>query len=474
MFARRVPRLSAGRVSLARRAWTSGWLALAVSLSPALVACGSRDSSPTRPNVILISIDSLRADHLACYGYERPTSPAIDALAAGGVLFERAVAQAPWTLPSHASLFTSLYTRTHQTGDVSRRLPPFPTLATELAGAGYSTMAVVGGTFMQTEFGLDRGFEIYDDELAKAGHRQSHRAVTSPETLEKSLQLLGTSPSPFFLFVHFWDVHYDYIPPAPYDTLFDPDYEGDITGHRFYGNDAVNAGMDPADLEHILALYDGEIAWVDEHVAKLLSELEARGLAEDTLVVLTADHGDEFFEHGLKGHTHSLYEELLHVPLVVRGPGVPSAVRVPQRVELIDVMPTVLELVGLPVPDGAQGRSLRPLLDGAPWPPRPSFAETSKARKTANKADKGYASTVYLEERKLIQYERQRHPDEVYSLGDDPGEHNDLSASPAGAAPLLEAHRSWLERIPTGRAALHGGLDAHTLEQLKGLGYVDD
>lgn len=455
--------------SLAR---LGGLLALGLGLG----ACGASEApapSEARPNVILISIDSLRADHLECYGYGRSTSPSIDALAAEGALFEQAIAQAPWTLPSHASLFTSLYVRTHQTGDVSRRLPPFPTLATELGEAGYATMAVVGGTFMQTDFGLDRGFQQYDDELAKAGHRQSHRAITSPETLEKSLRLLDGTTAPFFLFVHFWDVHYDYIPPAPYDTLFDPDYEGDLTGHRFYGNDAVNADMDARDLEHVVALYDGEIAWVDEHVGRLLQSLEERGLADDTLVVLTADHGDEFFEHGLKGHTHSLYEELLHVPLVLRGPGVAAAARIPERVELVDVMPTVLDLVGLPIPDGAQGRSLRPLLEGSELAPRPGFAETSKARKTADKTFKTYASAVYLADRKLVQYE-QHHPDELYDLARDPGEQDDLAPPGAGDAALLEAYESWLERVPTGRAALHEGLDEETLEQLKGLGYVDE
>ena len=173
-----------------------------------LCLCGCAAPGPEtteqRPlNVILISIDSLRADHLGCYGYERDTSPAIDALARDGVLFEQVVSQAPWTLPSHASLFTSLYGRTHRTNDVSRRLPhDVPTLAGALAEAGYSTRAIVSGTFMQSRFGLDSGFEIYDDALARVTHRRSHESVTSPTTQERALELLNAAPEPFFLFLH--------------------------------------------------------------------------------------------------------------------------------------------------------------------------------------------------------------------------------------------------------------------------------
>jgi arylsulfatase A-like enzyme len=439
-----------------------------------LAGCGgpATDSGEQPLNVVLISIDSLRADHLGCYGYDRETSPAIDALARDGVLFEQVVSQAPWTLPSHASLMTSLYGRTHQTNDVSRRLPAdIPTLASVLAEAGYSTRAIVAGTFMQSRFGLDSGFQIYDDTLARVTHRRSHESVTSPTTHERALELLNSAPEPFFLFLHYWDVHYDYIPPDPYDTMFDPDYSGPVTSSRFMKNRAIHPGMDPADLAHIVALYDGEIRWVDEHIDMLLDSLHARGLDERTIVVLTSDHGDEFFEHGERGHSHSLYEELVRVPLIMRVPGAEGGRRVRERVELIDVMPTVLELAGVPFPAGIQGRTLGPALQGAALEQRACFTETNKSRKTKDEELRSDSWAVVDGGHKLIAFGDDRFPSELFDLESDPGETENRYGEPPTER-LLELHRAWLERIPTGEGVPNEGVDEATLEELRGLGYV--
>jgi len=450
---------------------------LALTCALLLTACArpTDDVAASRPpNVLLISIDSLRADHLGCYGYERDTSPAIDALAGEGVLFERAVAQAPWTLPSHASLLTSLYSRTHQTNDVKRRLPAdVPTLAASFEAAGYATRAVVSGTFMQSRFGMDRGFQVYDDTLAHVSHRRSHEAVTSEIIHDRAMELLSSAPEPFFLFVHFWDVHYDYVPPPPFDTKFDPGYEGEITSQRFMKNDEIHAGMDPADLAHIVALYDGEIAWVYEHVDRMLDGLARRGLDERTIVVVTADHGDEFFEHGEKGHTHALYEEQLHVPLIVRMPGLAGGRRVAERVELIDVMPTLLAEAGLAEPPALQGRSLGPLLRGEPWEERPAFSETTKGRKRKDDELKSKSWCVYDGARKLTVFAGDRYPNELFDLRSDAGETNNLFDESSGAE-ALALYRDWLERIPEGEGAANEGVDEETLRQLRSLGYVGD
>jgi arylsulfatase A-like enzyme len=446
-----------------------GGVALAAACSP-----GPQPMQAVRaPNIVLISIDSLRADHLGCYGYGRETSPAIDALAREGVLFENAVAQAPWTLPSHASLLTSLYARTHQATDAKLRLPAEPaTLAGELREAGYSTRAVVGGTFMQARFGLDRGFDVYDDTQARVSHQRSHAAVTSPTTHERALELLNGAPEPFFLFVHYWDVHYDYLPPPPYDTKFDPDYAGSVSAQSFMKNEAIHAGMDPRDLAHIVALYDGEIAWVDHHIDLLLDALSRRGLDERTIVVLTADHGDEFFEHGEKGHMHSLYQELLHVPLLVRLPGLVAGRRVTERVELIDVMPTLLEAAGRPVPDGLHGRSLLPLVQGGTRLARPAFAETTKARKSKHaEEEKLEAWCVYDGAHKLITFTEDRHPPELYDLDADPAEQANLVGRLA-ADPLREQLHTWRERVTSGAAVENEGVDEDTMRTLRSLGYV--
>ena len=228
-------------------------------------------------NIILISIDSLRADHLQCYGYQRPTSPAIDALAADAILFERASSQAPWTLPSHASLLTSLYPRSHQATKLNRSLPRrVSTLASELKRAGYNTHAIVSGPFMQRSFGMAQGFDTYDQNLALGGHTKSHKAITSPRIQRRTSRFLDETPSPFFLFLHYWDVHHDYIPHAPYDEMFDPDYEGDLPRLGMISSRRVRSGMPPRDLQHLVALYDGEIRWVDHHIGLLLDELKER------------------------------------------------------------------------------------------------------------------------------------------------------------------------------------------------------
>ena len=446
---------------------------LALALLALLAGCTGATGDGRPPNILLVSIDSLRADRLGCYGHGRDTSPALDALAQEGILFEHAIAQAPWTLPSHASLFTSLYSPTHRATDPARRLPAhLPTLASVLSEAGYRTHAVVGGTFMQRRFGLDSGFESYDDELARVSHKESHTEVTSPRTNEKALAFLAEVEGPFFLFVHYWDVHYDLIPPAPFDTRFDPDYAGDLTSEDFMRNPRIVEDMPERDLEHLLALYDGEVAWVDQHLGALLDGLEARGLAEDTIVVVTADHGDEFFEHGEKGHQHSLYEELVHVPLVLRVPGA-AARRVSRTVELIDVMPTLLDLVGLEAPPDLRGRSLRPWLEGGELPARPAFSATTKMQKDRSQGEKSEALGVFAGRHKLLLFQEEGLGPELYDLKTDPGEARNLRGNPPQKQ-LMGLARQWFEDTPEGTAVRNAGLDAETQAELRALGYLGE
>lgn len=458
--------------SRSRAGSARNWL---LFLALASLACGQAPATDGRPNLLLISIDSLRADHLGSYGYPRDTSPAIDALAASGVRFENAMAQAPWTLPSHASLLTSLYPRSHGATDRKARLGPrTPSLAGALKKAGYQTHAIVSGTFMQAQFGLDAGFESYDDRIAQGSHSKSHEVVTSPDIHERVVGFLDESEAPFFLFVHYWDVHYDYVAPAPYDTLFDPDYAGDVDSTRFIGNPAIRADMDPRDLQHIVALYDGEIAWVDSHIALLMAELERRQLLHSTIVVLTSDHGDEFYEHGGKGHQHSLYQELVHVPLIIRAPGLaPRTLETP--VELVDVMPTLLDLMQLPAPTTMQGQTLAPLLTGddtshAAEPIQVS--ETTKARKSRDDSRKSNASTVTQAGRKLIWFDEDRYPPELYELGTDPSEQTNLYPK-TGARGLVSELKAWQQRIPAADSHDNEGVDEETRRALEALGYVD-
>jgi arylsulfatase A-like enzyme len=165
------------------------------------------------------------------------------------------------------------------------------------------------------------------------------------------------------MFVHLWDVHYDFIPPSPYDTMFDPDYSGSVTGENFFFDRSINPDMPRRDLEHLVALYDGEIAWTDEYLGRIIARLETLGVLDDTIIAVTSDHGTAFFEHGLKGHRNSLFDELIHVPLVIRYPAaIEAGTRVATQTRSIDIGPTLLDLAGLATPGDVHGHSLLPLV----------------------------------------------------------------------------------------------------------------
>ena len=455
--------------------------------------CGGgteEEARPERPNVLLISIDSLRADHLGCYGYGRRTSPRIDALAAEGALFEQAISTTSWTLPAHAALLTGLADSVHGCTDTDKPLVPGRiTLAERLAEHGYATAGFFSGPYLHPVFGLSQGFETWVDCTSYAGFndqraqetgtiegpdvwRRANDDVTNPTVLrEVAAWLRGSRREPFLAFVHLWDVHFDFVPPPPYDTLFDPDYAGEMTGRDFFFDPRIAPGMPERDLEHLIALYDGEIAWTDHHVGAILDLLGELGLADDTLVVLTSDHGTAFFEHGQRAHRNGLFDELVHVPLVLRLPGaVPAGARVPDQVSSIDVVPTVLELLGLGVPDDVMGRSLVPALRG----------EASDQLAVSELLTLGQELRSFRREgRKLIVDER-THLGRVYDLERDPGEQRGVARAdePAVRAAREDQRQGmlWLDQwralLPAtaGEARIPEGV----LDQLKDLGYVGD
>ena len=334
--------------------------ALAALGTLALLSCAG---GPRLTHVLLISIDSLRADHLGAYGYARPTSPRIDRLAREGTLFERALSSTSWTLPAHAALFTGLADSRHGVvSDAFALSPQVPTLAASLAQAGFATGAVVSGPYLHPRYGLARGFGDYlncmgflDDGFGPLPgprvniHIDSHSDVTTPCVVRRAREWLSAHRAgPAFLFLHFWDVHYDYRPPSGYAERFDPGYDGALDASGYESNTAVDKGMARRDLEHLVALYDGEVAFADEGVGAVLDLLGEIGIAGRTLVLLVSDHGDAFFEHGEKGHQKDLHAEVVRIPLVLRGPGVPAGARRPGPAHITDVAPTILALLGLP------------------------------------------------------------------------------------------------------------------------------
>ncbi len=332
--------------------------------SVAALCCGG---GPAALNVMIIAVDTLRADHLGCYGYTRNTSPYIDDLASHGVLCERCVSPAPWTLPSFSTVFTSLYPTQHGASTVNSRLrTSFPTLAEILKNHGYATGAVVNAPALKPAYGVNRGFDHY--------HMTPEEGRIADGTTGDALAWLDTvGDRPFFAFVHYFDPHLSYSPPSPYDETFSGGYAGRIgDSFNLEGFSRVRDSMfvqmedlSAADWGRIVALYDGEIAFTDKAIADLISGLDERGIRENTLIVFLSDHGEEFFEHRGFEHGHSMYDELLHVPLLFSLPGkLPEGVRLSRPVRLLDVAPTILDFLGMEPPLHYEGVSIAPLLQG--------------------------------------------------------------------------------------------------------------
>ncbi len=373
LLSRRFPRRRVRCIAV----WGLG-LYLAAGL---MVVADTARAADTPTNVLVILIDALRPDHLGVYGYERPTSPTIDRLAAEGVLFESAFSQASWTKPSVPSLFTGLYPIEHRvfTGSDEERpgritsdvlAEKHTTIAEVFQAQGYRTAAFLDNAQLRDFLGFAQGFETYEEDLGRA------EAITS--RFVDWLRELDEEP--FFAYVHYLDPHWPYDPPAPYDQLFPKPTGTSIDfgtlNWKHLERQIEDGRMIPNadDLAALQALYDGEIRYNDQAIGSLLDALREHDLLKSTLIVLTADHGEEFWEHGRLGHGRSLYDEVLHVPLILRLPGgVPA--RIADQVELVDVMPTLLDLSGIPIPEDLSGKSLRPLVTGESWDERPAFAD---------------------------------------------------------------------------------------------------
>ncbi|MCP4592467.1 MAG: sulfatase-like hydrolase/transferase [bacterium] len=349
-----------------RQSWRGYWVLGVVFLAAAAACRKNADpqtaSSNDRPNVLLITVESLRADHVGCYGYERPTTPNIDALSAQATRYTQAYSATSWTLTSHASMFTGLYPKVHQVTLPQDRLSDAHTTAAEvLADDGYQCAAVVGGPYLRKTFNLSQGFEYFDESVASSSNDEAHRDVTNPRMAEAMERFLreGRDPRrPFFMFGYYWDVHYDFIPPAPYDTMFVPDGAEPIDAVQFGPIVALGRDISEAQLAYLTAQYDGEIRCTDEYLGRLWALLRELDLWDNTVIILTADHGEQFFEHSYLGHKHDLYVESLHVPLLIKRAGQTQGRRDDRVVNLIDLFPTILDLTDGSTTVPINGRSL--------------------------------------------------------------------------------------------------------------------
>jgi len=315
-----------------------------------------------RPSVLVIAIDTLRADRLGCYGYARPTSPNIDALATKAVVFEHAISQAPWTLPAFASIVTGVLPSTHGAGrgkgwKAAHLRPGRPTLATVLRGEGYRTASFVSNGWVSSEAGMAEGIDEHD-RVVWIG---SQGATTS------ALRWLRENAGlQFYMFLHLIDPHGPYEPAAKHLAALglQPSSEDQERVNAIAGGKHSLADLLPGDPALLSDLYDGEVRQTDERVGEVVAALRALGLLEHTIVIIVSDHGEELLEHGRLGHGNTLYDEMLHVPLIIRAPGAGWVGRVREQVRTMDVFPTVLDLLKLPLPAGLDSRSLIPLMKG--------------------------------------------------------------------------------------------------------------
>jgi arylsulfatase A-like enzyme len=462
-----------------------------------------------RPNVLVIVMDTVRGDHLAVNGYHLPTTPNLQALAQDSVVYTQAMSASDFTLTSHASLFTGMYPSWHGAfcqppeAAYGRRLDDsVPTLAGLLARQGYSTVAVAANLYMRSEFGLGRGFETFEiprpvpvlaDEnwyfLRRSMRRalsygfdtaQFGRLFSRGEDIDGellSLLALRAAPPtvPFFAFVNYMDAHFPYAPPPPFDARF-PGKNRRLTEEDLdFEQEAIAAGASvPGNYRpHALSQYDGGIAYLDDRIGKLVTWLKQQDAYDDTMIIVTSDHGEAFGERNHTGHANSPYQNLLHVGLLVKYPAAADAPKalgvVDTPVSLVDVAPTVLAVAGAPVPTAMQGRSL---LDASADAPREFFSETFPcATLQSPECPRGcIARAVFSWPYKFITSTNGRR--QLYDLSGDPDETHDLLQSQAAEARRLNTDlRAWTKTFPS-RPRQKLLLGPEALQRLKSLGYV--
>jgi len=451
--------------------------ALVVACAAWLLGC-----QPKRdPNVLVLVIDALRPDHLGCYGYARATSPTLDALAQRGVLFADATSASTYTRAAVASIFASVHPAAHGVFSQGRQVEvlsdEYTTLAETLKARGYRTAAFMPNPSLHRSFNFGQGFDLYDDDLMM-GKGSAHEVYeTARKINDRALRWLRRDrEKPFFAYLHYRDVHAPYIPPPPYDRMFPKAAAGrPLTPAELESQPVdIRSPRRFPDLDSYIGQYDGDIRYTDDRLAELLGSLEKEGFLDETVVFVTADHGETFLEHGAWTHGTDVYEELTRVPLLLVLPqGKHAGRRVEAPVQTIDIYPTVLALLGSRIPAELQGKSLFDPIEGDADPHRPVFSE---ARVPRNKrpAGRGQIVAVRADGWKLI-YNRTTRRAELYHLAQDPAERNDLIArEPDKARELARLLRSFDQDNARRSRWRKGqeGVPEDVVEALRSLGYV--
>ncbi len=419
-------------------------------------------------NVILISLDTLRADHMSLYGYERETVPILEQLAARGAVFENCMSAAPWTVPSHSSMLTSTYASEHGARNNDLRLAGSPpTLTRILKSHGYRTTASVSALNASSKYGLDQDFDVFDEPPRGRARIPGNRVT---DILLDRLERIKDKP--FFAFGHFFDAHPGFDPFPKYDDLWGDHFPTEVTKfenlERYAGADL---DMDPEDLEDLLNVYDGRIRFMDDQVGRILQFLDDNGLTDKTIVAVVSDHGEAWEENGYQGHRYYLHRDVIRVPLLIAYPGAPEGgIRVATQVRTIDLAPTLLQLAGCGSAPTFRGEALIPQIEAGTLTDLPAFAET----------------TEYLESRmisegglKLI-LDPYQQTIELYDTAADPRESNNLASARPADVDRLRARLYEIERMLRARREVHQraggttvGLDEDERKALRSLGYLD-
>jgi arylsulfatase A-like enzyme len=487
-----------------------------------LLAAGCGPDSATAPpgNVLLVTLDTLRPDRLACYGNPRVTTPTLDRLAREGTLFENAYSPIPSTLPSHCSIMTGAYPGHHGVHDngVYFLEDEAVTLAERLREAGHATAAFVAAFVLDAQFNLAQGFDTYDDEMDLPLRRESEvpegldegrrrwfvQAASSYQrrgeaVTERALEWLSeNTDEPFFLWVHYFDTHQPYQAPEPFSTLYDPDYDGTMDGdaitwwhgfNRLQGRAIKAVEPERSELEtrinrdhaHMVARYDGEVSYLDAQLGRLLGGIQELDRLGNTFVVVVGDHGESFGEHRVQlwEHNATVFDEVLRVPMLLRRPdGVGAGERVAGLVRTIDVAPTLLDWLGLPGLEGVQGRSLLALTEDPEADAPGEILIEALRNRQLRPVQQSYLGL--RTERHKVVLELDAAGDvtnrRIYDLATDPGERRPDAEIEAPetrdtlAQRVLDAHAA-LER---GRNLPTRGLDEVDSEALRALGYLDE
>lgn len=433
--------------------------------------------APGQPtNVVLVIIDTLRTDRVGVYGSQRPTTPAIDSVATRGLRYDRAYATSPWTMPTVASVLTGLQPASHGVTHVRRRLPAgIETLAETLSGQGYDTTGIVSNILLTHEHGFDQGFAQFDSK-ASNGHRFVGTELVTDAAVS-ALRRHAAAARPFFLMAHYFDPHYDYMPHDGVDWA--PPGAGTLTTDVEIVNIRdERARLTAEELAFLGDLYDEEVWFTDQGVGRLLAELDTLGLTEDTLVIVLADHGEEFMEHGWLGHTRSMYEEVVRVPLVMAGPGVPVGGVVQDPVSLVSITPTVLSRLGLWSDESGQQFQAAPLPVDDSGRPAPVFIEVDFVPiNEVSESKRAHFTAVVGQRLKFIRDENTGKL-EAYDLATDPGERTDLVSASAQRVPgfhrVLDSEKRKARQRPVAPVApVEVELDETRKAQLERLGYLE-